>query len=131
MTVLESLYQQAENCGIAVEQFSLPRTKAVAVCLGSKCYIGLDRRRLASSCEEAECLAHELGHCRTGAFYAQGQEARLREERRAEAWAIRRLVPRERFQKALRKGCREVWEFAEELNLSCAFAEKVMLFYKK
>ena len=128
---LENLYQQALNSGISVENFDLPATVSAAARVEGKYYIGIDRSRIETSYEEAEHLAHELGHCKTDAFYGEGEEKRGRSERRAEEWAIRRLVPPKRFDEAIRQGCREVWEFAEELNLSCAFAEKVMSYYRE
>lgn len=128
---MESLYQQAENNGIEVENYSLPTTRSLMVCLGGKYYIGIDRSRMDNSREEAECLAHEMGHCRTAATYRPGERRRRRYERRAEEWAIRRIVPKSHFQQALRRGCREVWELAEELDISCSFAEKVMAYYLK
>lgn len=129
MTTLERLYAQAEEDGIAVSHFRLPKTVSCALLVDGKYYIGIDRKRLATSYEEAECLAHELGHCRTDTLYALGEKNRKRAERRAEEWAITRLVSPSRFKRALKNGCREVWEFAEDLGTSCAFAEKVVRYY--
>lgn len=129
MNVLESLYQQAVNNGIAVLNFDLPANISAAAQVGDKYYIGIDRARIETSYEEAEHLAHELGHCQTDSFYADGEKQRIRSEKRAEEWAILRLVPRDRFRAACRRGCHEIWEFAEELNISYAFAEKVMNYY--
>ncbi len=129
MNILESLYQQADNAGIAVTNFALPTVLSAAVTVNNRRYIGIDRSRLATSCEEAECLAHEIGHFATDSLYASGEIGRKKYEKRADEWAIRRLVPKERFITACRRGCREVWEFAEELNVTCAFAEKVMTYY--
>ena len=129
MNILESLYQEALTRGIAVEDYSLPQSLALAVQVGGKCYIGIDRARIPTSYEEAECLAHELGHYETGSFYALGERSRKKDEKRADEWAIRRLVPLKRFSAACRLGCREIWEFAEELGTSYAFAEKVVAYY--
>ena len=129
MNLLEDLYQQALNSGISVEDFRLPVTVSAAALVEGKYYIGIDRSQIETSYEEAEHLAHELGHCKTDAFYREGESRRGRSERKAEEWAIRRIVPPARFRAACRHGCREVWEFAEELNLSCPFAEKVMAYY--
>ncbi|MBQ7365342.1 MAG: ImmA/IrrE family metallo-endopeptidase [Clostridia bacterium] len=129
MTILETLYEQARADGIAVEHFPLPETVSVCVLVEGKRYIGIDRTQLETSYEEAECLAHELGHCRTDTLYALGEKNRKKSEQRATEWAILRLIPYRRFQKALKNGCREVWEFAEELGISYRFAEKVIAYY--
>ena len=129
MNTLESLYQQAQSSGIAVENFPMPSTLSATVKVDDRYFIGIDRSRIETSLEEAECLAHEIGHCETDSLYACGEIERKKSEKRAEEWAILRLVPPERFRAACRGGCREVWEFAEELNITCAFAEKVMSYY--
>lgn len=129
MTTLERLYEQARENGIQVSHFPLPETVSCAVLVDGSYYIGIDRRQLATSYEEAECLAHEIGHCRTDSLYAIGEKGRKRSEKRAEEWAITRLVSRERFRRAIENGCREVWEFAEEFGTSYPFAEKVVRYY--
>ncbi len=131
MTILESLYQHAYTTGIAVENFPMPRVLSTAVRVDERYYIGIDRSQLETSIEEAECLAHEIGHCETNSLYAYGEKERKKSEKRAEEWAILRLVPKERFETACQNGCREVWEFAEELNVTCPFAAKVMAYYLK
>lgn len=129
MNILESLYQQADNQGIAVKNFPMPHTLSAAVMVEGRYFIGIDRSRMNTSREEAECLAHEIGHCNTDSLYACGEKARKKQEKKAQEWAIRRLVPYDRFRRACREGCHEVWEFAEALNVTCAFAEMVMTYY--
>ena len=131
MTTLESLYEEALADGIAVTNFPMPQTVAAAVEIDGKYYVAIDKTRLESSIEEAECLAHELGHCHTMGFYRPGERNRTRLEKRAEEWAILRLIPPKRFYHALKKGCREVWELAEELGTSYRFAEKVARYYQR
>ena len=129
LNTLESLYQQALTEGIAVENFPMPQVTSVAVMVDNRYFIGIDRSRMETSIEEAECLAHEMGHCETHSLYAMGEKERRKSEKRAEEWAILRLVPQKRFLAACKNGCREVWEFAEELNITCPFAAKVMSYY--
>ena len=129
MTLLERLYEQAESEGIAVTRFSLPATASAAVFIDGRYYIGIDPSRFETRMEEAECLAHEIGNCRTDALYSLGETRRKKSEKRADEWAILTLIPPKRFREAIRSGCREVWEFAEELGTSYAFAEKVVTYY--
>ena len=129
LNILESLYQEAVDRGIMVTSFSMPTAIAASVLVGGRGYIGIDRSQLATSREESECLAHEMGHLSTGSLYAVGERGRKRAERRAEEWAIKRLVSRERFAAACRGGCSEVWQFAEALGISYPFAEKVVSYY--
>ena len=129
MTILERLYDHAAACGIEISHFHLPETTSCAVCLDGNYYIGIDKARLETSLEEAECLAHEIGHCQTDAFYAIDEHNRRRAEKRAEVWAITKLVPYKKFKSAIQKGCHEIWEFAEEFNTTCGFAEKALRYY--
>ena len=131
LNMLESLYDEAHSSGISVENFDLTENPSVCACIDGRYYIGIDKNRMSTSYEEAECLAHELGHCRTDAFYELDSPSykRSSKEKKAQTWAILRIVTPERFRAAYESGCREVWEFAEELNISCDFAHKVMLYY--
>lgn len=129
MTALERLYEEARANGIAVENFPLPQTVSCAVCIDGSYYIGIDRHRIDTSREEIECLAHEIGHCQTAALYHLNDRQRRRAEKKAQAWAIEKLVPKKQFEKAIENGCREIWEFAEYLNLTHPFAEKVVTHY--
>ena len=69
MTNLERLYEQASRDGIAVENFPLPQNASIALEIDGKYYIGIDPKRFDTRTEEAECLAHEIGHCQTKSLY--------------------------------------------------------------
>ena len=132
MTDLQALYDLADAESIPVNEFPLPKNGSVSVRFDGRCYIGIDRTQIENTADEAVHLAHELGHCMTGSFYNPYTilDERSRHEYRANQWAIRKLCPLEKVQAAYRAGCREVWEFAEYLNITCSFAEKVMAYYK-
>ncbi|MCQ2399285.1 MAG: ImmA/IrrE family metallo-endopeptidase, partial [Clostridia bacterium] len=78
-------------------------------------------------------IAHEIGHCVTDSFYTQTDDKRKRYrcEKKADEWAITKIVPEETFVRALKEGCREPWEFAEEFGVTEDFAQKVMNYYAK
>lgn len=60
------------------------------------------------------CTAHEVGHCATGAFYTENTlELRSRMEYRANKWAIKKLIPRDELEEAVKSGYTEVWQLAE------------------
>ena len=132
MNDLQALYDFAEAESIPVDEFPLPQNGSVSVRLDGQCYIGIDRTKIKNTADEAVHLAHELGHCMTGSFYNPYTvlDERSRHEYRANVWAIKRLCPLQKVQTAYQAGCREVWEFAEYLNITCDFAEKVMLYYR-
>lgn len=96
----------------AAESLSLPMSDGT-------CAIALDPTKFQSEQDELWKLAHELGHCETGSFYCRHTpfDERGRHERRAERWAIRKLLPFEDLNKAVGQGIREAWELAEYFEL--------------
>ena len=105
----------AEERGIDVFYDAIPETMAMAV-PGALC---LDWSLLACPAARSVCLAHELGHVETGAFYSRGASDldRRRAELRAERWAIRHLISREDLLAAICDGCRTPWDLSEYFNL--------------
>ena len=111
----------------------LPQTVSVSAmsCTGA-CYIGMDPFRIETTAQERVHLAHELGHCETGAFYNVHSSLDIREkqEARANVWAVSRLVPAEEFMNALCNGVVEIWELAEYFDVTEDFIRKDAEIYK-
>lgn len=134
MISLNSLYELAEDEGIEIYAFDLPLTGSVSTMEpDGTCYIGIDPFSIDSRSEEAVCLAHELGHCLTGSFYNIYAvcDLRAKHERRADKWAIKKLVPRDKLKKAINSGFSEVWELSEYFDLPEPFIRKAVTFYKE
>ena len=132
MTSLEMLYDTAMKNGIYIESFSLPLCTSLSTKCGKDYYIGIDKSKLCTSSEEAVIIAHEIGHCATDSFYMENEDSSRRKkcERLADEWAIKNLLPPDKFLSAYDHGCREPWEFAEELSVTVSFAQKAMEYYK-
>ena len=132
MTNLLSLYQTAEAEDIMVDCFDLNSREALSL-MGDdgKCYIAIDPFKLQSESDELIKLAHEMGHCMTGAFYNcySPLDLRQKHERRAEIWAIKKVLPEEDLYNMFRKGITEPWELAEELQLPESFVRKALSYY--
>ena len=97
-----SLYEIAEQQGVLVLLCPLQKLEAVSCVDGEgRCSIGIDPQKLRSAADEREKLAHELGHCVTGAFYNRYSpfDSRSRHEARARRWALDALVPEPELQK--------------------------------
>ncbi|MBQ4561448.1 MAG: ImmA/IrrE family metallo-endopeptidase [Clostridia bacterium] len=64
-------------------------------------------------------LAHEIGHCMTGAFYHPYSplETRSRCEYKANMWMIEMLIPKKDLLQAFENGITEVWELAEHFDV--------------
>ncbi len=106
MTKLESLYNVAEQDGIAICEYPLPNNVSVSVRIDGECYIGLDKSKIETTAQETVHLAHELGHCETLSFYNPYSPLDQRgwNEYRADRWAIENLCPPNQFRIAYRSG---------------------------
>ncbi len=123
------LYTLAESHGITVERLPLPENKSVSMCHNSRQFVALDRG--ISGADERVCLAHELGHCETNSFYNIYSPFDIREkhERRANLWAINRLVPEKQYKSALRQGYDNIYSLAEYFGVTVSFMKKAVDFY--
>ena len=128
-----NLYSIAEQLNIDVITFPMEENESVSVMLSNgKCYIGIDKSVREDSAEEHVHLAHEIGHCATGAFYNSYSPADLRQkhEHKADKWAIRQLVPESELTEAVNAGITELWDLAELFDVTVQFMQKAICFYK-
>lgn len=132
MTLEEKLTTYAQARGTAVYEYPLPETRSVSAKVGDATYIGIDSTRLRDADERAVCLAHEIGHCETDAFYCVYSPlvTRDRLERRATVWAIEHTVEKNRLDSLLSSGIREEWELAEQFGVTVEFMHAALEYYK-
>lgn len=126
------MYLYAQNNGIDVYGFSMPKCRAVTVEDGEgRCAIGIDNSRYYSRAEQKTMLAHELGHCATGAVYRTGLSSQTvqKYERKAESWAILNLMPYEAVIEAYASGVRNESELAEYFEVSEQLARRAIAYY--
>lgn len=131
-TNLLRLYLLAEANRIPVACLRLDHTDCLSIQdKAGNCYIAMDPMRLANAADETYKLAHDLGHCMTGAFYSLYSPCDVigRSERRADVWAIKTLLPREALETAVARGYREPYQLAEHLDLPQEFVEKACAYY--
>ena len=133
MTTLLDLYRYADGQNIRVDAFPLGKTESLSLRCGDGAgCIAIDPFSLRGTADEKTKLAHELGHCMTGAFYNAntGRDVRARCENRAEKWEIRALVPEEALREAVAAGHTEVWDLAEHFGVTEALMEKAIRLYE-
>lgn len=126
----QSLYRYAERKRIEVINYPLPETASMSIDVGNG-YIGMDYTRLETEADERVHLAHELGHCTTGAFYNRYArlDIRQRHENRADKWAIRRLISQEALDDAVAEGHIELWDLADFFGVTEEFMKKTICLY--
>lgn len=79
-----------------------------------------------------ECLAHECGHCATGATHRTSSPWDLveRHEYKANRWAVERFLPYKALCDAMRAGYTEPWQLAEWFDLPQSFIERALHHYR-
>ena len=127
---LEELYIQCDKKGIDVYYFPLKRSSVKGIALPDGT-IALDRDKISSKTEEKEVIAHELAHIETESFYNVYSDCDIKskQERKAETHAIRKLVPQNELAKAIKGGTTQLWELAEEFEVSCPLMKKAVEYY--
>lgn len=129
MTSLD-LIKYAEEKGIIIEYSHLPQTGSCALELEDLYIIGIDERDMTEA-EKRVHIAHEVGHCETGAFYNMYSPVDNRgyNENKADRWAIEKLITKDDFIKAFKSGLTEYWQLAEEFSLTEDFVKKAYEYY--
>ena len=127
---LTNLYDIATRDNISVYSYDLGVYESLSLTDNNKCYIAIDPFKLKSEEEELVKLAHELGHCETGAFYNQYAlcDIRAKHERRADNWAIKKLVPKNELIEAC-KYCTNRWELSQYFGVTEDFMQKALDYY--
>ena len=128
-----NLYNLAEEMEIEVHNLELPITEAMSIMDDDGyCHIGMDTKQVNSYSDEKVKLAHELGHCATGAFYNRYSrfDNRKKHENRATKWAIKQLVPESELHRAVKHGIRELWELSEHFSVTEEFMHQAVYYYK-
>ena len=131
MTLTE-LYDIAEQDRINIYSFQMNECESMSVLQNGDCFIAIDPFKLHSETDEKVKLAHEIGHCETGAFYNEYATCDIREkhERRADKWAIKKLIPEDELKEAC-KYCTNRWELSEYFGVTEDFMQKVLDYYKE
>ena len=114
--------------------FALATTRKINAYCDTRSRMIVIYRSLYERCETedelAAILAHEIGHCETGAFYNPYSNLDIREkhERTANRWAVKKLVPKSELVTLLKKGY-ERWELAEHFEVTEDFINLAIRMY--
>ena len=131
MDKLTKLDDIAKENDIEVMEMKAEECRSMSMMTDSgNCYIGIDSRNMTSA-EETVCMAHEVGHCQTGAFYNKHSKYDLisKNERKADIWAIQNLVSKDELEKVMKKGTTQIWELAEYFGVTEDFMRKACDYY--
>ena len=129
---LTTLYDIALQDNIPVFSFDMETCESISLLQSGNCYIAIEPFKIKSVSDEKVKLAHELGHCETGAFYNIHAVCDVREkhENRADKWAIKKLIPKDELKEAC-KCCRNRWELSEYFGVTEDFMQKALDYYEQ
>lgn len=123
---LNDLYNIADNEGITVMSANCPECCAISMMSPSgKCYIGMDYSVIENERQERQYLAHDMGHCESGAFYNKYSPFNVisQQEFRANKKALQYLVPREELEYLLKNERLETWELCEYFDVDYEYIQ--------
>lgn len=125
------LFQEAQDADIPVMWLDIPENGSMCIQTDRRCYIGMDRGVHQNEADERVHLAHELGHCITGAFYNRwaARDVRQKHEHRADKWAIQRMIPADELDLAVADGYTDIASLAEYFGVTEDFMRKAVCWY--
>lgn len=131
MNTIETLYAVADENNIPVHNVPLNGVPALSVTDDSCCAIAIDYDQVKSNADETVKLAHELGHCLSGAFYNFYSKFDCIEkcEYKAYKWAIKKLLPQDDVITAITQGNSEIWQLAEYFDVTEDLVKKAFWIY--
>ena len=132
MTTLLDLYEYAEDQAIDVDWVPLEQATSLSIPLPDGSYaIAVNPWKLDTLEQETVCLAHELGHCKTGSFYNRhaALDIRQKHENRADKWAIQHLIPVEDLDEAVVEGCEDIPALSEHFCVTEDLMRKAVCWY--
>lgn len=134
MVPLSEVYQELMGTGAVIFTQAAPLpcgADAAVVAIGDRYGVFLDLTKIHTRAQEKVAVGHELAHIQTGATYALGATAAMRQkaETRAARAEIRRLIPFADLRHAIQAGYREPYQLAEYFEVTEAFLRDAITYY--
>lgn len=115
MTSLATVYQDARQMDITLIPYNIGFTDAATLEMNGRYGIFLDFEQFETMADYTAALAHEVGHCATGATHSVHSPFQLisQHENRANRWYYERYLPFSYLQSLMQQGYTEPWQLAE------------------
>ncbi len=128
---LDALYEEAHQDKIEVCGLPLKSLTAISAPCNDGFIIGLNNDKLCTEEQKTVCLAHEIGHCKTGGFYSMESDSEfiVLQEAKATEWAVHRLIPFDRLEELLLAEQRSPDVIAKHFGVTEEFVQKALRFY--
>ena len=131
MMDIYNVYKKINDIGVKLFFYDIPQVKAATIEINNKYGIFLNYKEIEDADDEFLVLAHEYGHCASGATHkiTSKFETISRHEYRADRKSIIDFLPIEKIQQAIRYGCQTKYEFATFLGVPEDFVIKAFKHY--
>lgn len=128
---LDKVLCDLDQNDIRLFPYHLDDAQGVTIELSGRYGIFIDPFRIGTTAELLHVLAHEIGHCATGATHAVHSPYELvaKHEAAANRWAVRRYLPFAELDAAVCGGCTEPWQLAEAFGLPEPFVRFALDYY--
>lgn len=115
MSSLQTVYQDVRSLDVSLIPYSIGFTDAATIEMDGRYAIFLDFDQFETMADYTAALAHEVGHCATGATHAVRSPYELvaQHENRANRWHYERYLPFSYLSDLMHQGYTEPWQLAE------------------
>lgn len=129
---LYQLYDEMSQKGLRLFDWKLTEDKAATINMDGNYAVFIDTRKIHTIAEETCTVAHEYGHCATGATHAVCSPLDLIEkhEYKADKWAAHKLIDPNKLRQAAADGYIEAWQLAEQFHVTEDFLRRVVYIYQ-
>lgn len=137
MTQYEKMIDLVHRSDVLYIETSSEACPAVSICHQGECAIFFNEKAFATDAEKHVALAHEKGHCDTGAFYRvnSSYDTKSRCEYRASKSAVFDILPISTLLPALEKcivaGSDVLTELSEQFSVTPHFVEFALALYRQ
>ena len=131
MERITDIYRELHDDGDYMFDCRIPFADAAVVEVDGTYGLFVDTEKLGTLAEENVAVAHEAGHILTRSTHklSSPYEVIGQHEARADKWAIKRLIPKDELDEAVKDGCTEAWELAERFDVTEPFMRKAVRWY--
>lgn len=132
MTNCEKIERRIARFGAELTDRPLLGLTALTVRAGGKTGVFIDGGEITTSAERAAIEAHECGHIATATTHALDTpfEEVMRQEYRADRWAVHYFLSPRKIKKAMRSGYTEAWQLAEYFDFDERFIRIALYVYR-
>ncbi|MEG0167730.1 MAG: hypothetical protein RR867_07885 [Ruthenibacterium sp.] len=131
MLELSDIYAALDAQQAEIFVYDIGFTSAATIEMNDRYAVFFDPALCRTAAALKLCLAHECGHCATGATHrlASKWDIISRHEYKADRWAIERFLPFDALCDAIQIGYCEAWQLAEYFDVPQIFIEKALCHY--